>query len=618
MTHRNDRYIRSLDKQEGRVLAVAWHEDDEIVVAGGADSTIRVLVAETGRTRLRITLGAAPDAATLVWSICVLKDMTIVSGDSRGHTEFWNGTFGTLEESFNQHEADVLTLVANKAENTVYASGVDNKVVQLKRLRSDPKRRWVMAGRARDHTHDVRSIALGPNHELVTGGVDTNLIVYSDSNFGEAGSSHRKIPPFPQQPFISFAKKAEVLLIKHLRKLQLWRMGSVQQQSGDGSAAATEEAALLELQQQQQIQAGGAQQGATVLGIERPPALLLELTPFSLDNMTCSTLSTDANFVAYSCVSGTRVFTMEQHEDGTVQVARVKKLPRDLAAAQAMSFTPEGSKLVLLGFDRRVQVLDLDTLTLMTSEPCKEDGTSALPGAHLLSISADGSQAAVSCDLAIRIFDLKTCEEVVAVPRLDSQHTAFAFAPGGFVLVIVCTNNKIYMYDTAEEDFTAWSKQNCDMLPHQWLRRKEKVVGISFSKALPNACILFDHSSMCVLRTDQPMPNRNVDLGKAVNRWSTSATAAAAEVSAAAVAAGGKGRGSKRKPAEVAGEEPEPEAGEGAGSTESSSNFKLIRRFQPLLFADFSDAGAMVVVERPWLAVMAGFPPPLYRTKYGT
>ena len=77
-------YVRSLDKQEGRVLAVAWHEDDEIIVAGGADSTIRVLVAETGRTRLRITLGSTPDAATLVWSVCVLKDMTIVSGDSRG------------------------------------------------------------------------------------------------------------------------------------------------------------------------------------------------------------------------------------------------------------------------------------------------------------------------------------------------------------------------------------------------------------------------------------------------------------------------------------------------------------------------------------------------------
>ena len=451
--------------------------------------------------------------------------------------------------------------------------------------------------------------------ELVTGGVDTNLIVYSDADFGEAGSSHRKIPPFPQQPFISFAKKAEVLLIKHLRKLQLWRMGSTVQQ-GDGDSAAEHAAAL---QQQQQ---GGVQHGATILGIERPPALLLELTPFSLDNITCSTVSTDADFVAYSCVSGTRVFTMEQGEDGAVHVARVKKLPRELAPAQAMCFTPDGAKLVLLGFDRRLQVLDLSTATatLVSSAPCQEDGTGDLPGANLLSVSSDGSQAAVSCDLAIRIFDLETCEEVLTVPRLDSQHTAFAFAPGGFVLVIVCVNNKIYMYDTAEEEFTAWSKQNSGMLPHQWLRRKEKVVGISFSPTMPHTLILHDHSSMCVLHTDQPMPNRNVDLGKAVNRWSSSAAAAAAAVSAAATAgSGGKVRGSKRKPAEVVGGDPVQEKGEGEGGGGAlEKNFRLIRRFQPLLFADFSEAGAMVVVERPWLAVMAGFPPPLYRTKYGT
>jgi U3 small nucleolar RNA-associated protein 4 len=583
-------YVRSLDKQEGRVLAVAWHADDEVIVAGGADSTIRVLTAATGRTRMRITLGSTSDTPTLVWSVCVLKDMTIVSGDSRGHTEFWNGTYGTLEESFNQHEADVLTLVTNEAEDTVYASGVDNKLVQIKRLRSDAKRRWVMSGRARDHTHDVRSIALGPNGELVTGGVDTNLIVYSEVNFGEAGSSHRKIPPFPQQQFISLARQAEVLLHQHPRKLQLWKLGSVGQASDDHTVE-------------------GSEKSSPTLGIDQQPALLLELTPFSLDNITCSATTSDANFVAYSCVSGTRVFTINSQADGSVQVARMKRLPRDLLSAQTMTFTPDNSQLVLVSLDRKLQVLDLESQTLVTSEITANDGVSDLPGVSLLSVSSDGSKAAISHDLAIRVFDVETCEVLATLPRLESQHTAMAFAPDGNVLVIVCVNNKIYMYDTEDRDFTDWSKQNSDVLPHQWLRRKEKVVGISFSPTLPNTLVLQDHSSMCVLHTDQPLPNRNIDLGRAIAHTGESQ-------STASFARGS--RGSKRKPSVAAGTEPvedEDEDGEGGDGTK---NFKLIRRFQPLLFADFSETGAMVVVERPWLAVMQTFPPPLYRSKYGS
>lgn len=90
---------------------------------------------------------------------------------------------------------------------------------------------WVVAGVRRDHTHDVRALAVLPDGRLVSGGtkrilvcwthlsrlkiglvvftpgsfalalpppgVDTSIIIYSTKDFGASGTSHRRIPAFP-------------------------------------------------------------------------------------------------------------------------------------------------------------------------------------------------------------------------------------------------------------------------------------------------------------------------------------------------------------------------------------------------------------------------------------
>ena len=101
-----------------------------------------------------------------------------------------------------------MAIGVNEGEDTIYASGVDNKVISIRKLPPNSKDRWVLSKKMRDHTHDVRALALGPQGLLVTGGVDTNLIVYSTLDFGQSGAQVRKIPPFPQQPFISMAPSA--------------------------------------------------------------------------------------------------------------------------------------------------------------------------------------------------------------------------------------------------------------------------------------------------------------------------------------------------------------------------------------------------------------------------
>lgn len=60
--------------------------------------------------------------------LIVIRDDTLVAGDSSGRTIFCDGEFGTVSASFKQHVADVLSLATNADEDCVYSTGVDAKI----------------------------------------------------------------------------------------------------------------------------------------------------------------------------------------------------------------------------------------------------------------------------------------------------------------------------------------------------------------------------------------------------------------------------------------------------------------------------------------------------------
>ncbi|KAJ7667897.1 WD40-repeat-containing domain protein, partial [Mycena polygramma] len=140
---------------------------DTWLVTGGSDSSLRKWDVATGRTIDRMGTDKIRGERTLVWSVGVLGDGTIVSGDSLGMVKFWDSRTCTQLQTFQAHGADVLCLTVDPTGTAVYTSGVDQKISQffLVKTSSAEKsstRRWIQTSSRHMHSHDVRALAIWP------------------------------------------------------------------------------------------------------------------------------------------------------------------------------------------------------------------------------------------------------------------------------------------------------------------------------------------------------------------------------------------------------------------------------------------------------------------------
>lgn len=284
-------YQKSFPRVKGRILSVAWTWDGGRLVAGGSDGCIRCWDITNTREIYRVTAGIGgkgKNSDLCIWSLLVLRNGDIVSGDSSGSTQFWDGQLGTLLQAQTRHDADVLALAAS--HDNVFAAGADGKVVQFQNLaesqRLDPDaidiargssgEKWVYVGSKRTHTHEVKALAiatpivapivfagktgvkmnrqekrkarakgpkgkskLGPNDHrkwarpqtamLISGGNDAKLFTYPANGF--LSFHPHDVCPSPERPFIQLAKQStldggSLLMAQHSNRVDIWKIYS--------------------------------------------------------------------------------------------------------------------------------------------------------------------------------------------------------------------------------------------------------------------------------------------------------------------------------------------------------------------------------------------------------
>ncbi|KAK4691936.1 U3 small nucleolar RNA-associated protein 4, partial [Lecanoromycetidae sp. Uapishka_2] len=128
---RFSRVLGRASKKKSRVLSITF-QNRHTVVAGHADSTIRIYDVRNAQQMRTMTLGAGPKGGpkeTLVWSVKCLSDGTIVSGDSTGTVGFWDGRNHTLVQRIKSHEADILDLAVSADGKSVFSG--DSRILAV-------------------------------------------------------------------------------------------------------------------------------------------------------------------------------------------------------------------------------------------------------------------------------------------------------------------------------------------------------------------------------------------------------------------------------------------------------------------------------------------------------
>jgi len=497
------------------VLSLAWQIQSSsknsactTLYAGVADGTIRridsvssdetqsssdhVLSSSTStmtwKSALRMTVESyGRPTPTRVWALEALADGTVVSADSLGHVQFWDGNFGTLLQSFDQNDvkADVLGLAVTEDECKVFASGVDSRVVCIERqpivaaaavsgaLPADSKK-WTLSHAQRPHTHDVNALAIvrqrtrGSRYHhggtassvgqseslyrevLCTGGMDTKLCTYLVDNFRKK----RPRTVYPWAPnLVSVAKKARLLIMMRQQCVDVYRLGD--------KCDALENLPVT---------------------IEPEKTHLGRIELKSTSNLVCAAISDDGNYLALSDSLSIMLFALEFVDGGTsLQPTKLKLEGAEdhQFSASALCFNDSSDRIFMACSDNAIRVVSVragpeisqgesPTVATVTQSLVLNSTVSSKRGApiHEISVSQDEGYIFTARNLAsgsmIELFKADTDKEFHRwwkIPALDASPSAVAFLTGSSArIAVACVNFAVYVFDVEERRLHPWSE----------------------------------------------------------------------------------------------------------------------------------------------------------------
>lgn len=187
-------------------------------------------------------------SASFILCLAVLSDSSIISGDSHGNVQVWDGVLGVLSVTLHQHTAEILSLAVSADQSQIFASGIDSKVTCVQKLshhsdmtcigpngevensimldqEDSNSQQWVYSHSHRPHSHDVYSLAIcreGELEQLLSGGIDGKLCIYSVQNFAKTRPTW--VLPIPSSGLVQSTADGQLLALKHQRCIDLWHV----------------------------------------------------------------------------------------------------------------------------------------------------------------------------------------------------------------------------------------------------------------------------------------------------------------------------------------------------------------------------------------------------------
>lgn len=550
-------FQRNLNRQKGRIISLGWHPSGAQIAAGMTDM-IAVFDAETGHATHRLLVergvGASKNKEVVVWSIGFLSNHTIISGDSAGKVQIWDGITGTLVRSYLVTRWDVLVLSVSQDESSVIAGTSEGTVIQFQFISStvdQHEKEWVRTRTFRNHSHDVRAL-IHTGTAVVSGGMDTQLVVRPlldkvERNTQE--SALRKIA-FPHRSLVGCAKKAGLLLFQFPGHLELWKLGESEGHGKPGDC----------------------------LPVKRKPEKLIELKRKGEDHICCSALSACGGWLAYSTVSSVCLYRV-QYNSNNIGIKKVSKLPKELRSAHQLCFSSDSSKLFASSRQSSVIVVAVNQLECKYLHTLQHKSGSRQP-VHLLFASDDGKWlATANTDCEIHIYNLHKLKHHCMVPVYNSCPTAIAIHPVTSNLISAHADQQIFEFSLVQKEYTQWSRKlQTQGLHSLWLERDTPITHITFNPRNPDHIILHDTFMFCIIDQSLPLPEVKAVLCNQMTLKSL----------------------------------PVPER------MGQSHAFKICKNFQHLMCVTLLEDLSLVVVERPLLDIMSQLPAPVHQKKFAT
>jgi len=614
------------------ILSIAWrsgigggsHMAGSTLYAGAADGTIRKFECDTP---LLPSSGANSDSVgavmtihhrwkavtrmtvenrgrqtpTKVWALKALADGTVVSGDSMGSIQFWDGRSGTLLQSFehNAEKADVLDLAVNFNQSKVMACGIDSKVVYIERNDiAEGMKKWVMTAKRRMHTNDVNSLAVvymsdtkgtagyeSENQEagelFCSGGLDTRVFSYSADNITqERPKLVFKYPP----PHLRLAKHARILSVMRCDKVDFFQL-------------------------EKKIDVDACSSRVT---LEEDQALLGSIIISGIHNLVCMDITDDGKFLAVSDASCLYMFSLESVESKgaskAVIVPTMINLPISASApCSSLRFVQDASyRLICASTTGVVNVLKIEegeeinlgpshldhkvTVEHTFNELTSNSRTASynFPISTIV-ISPDCSLVAVCRNTmstgSINVLSIMPdYKHWYSLPCLDAPHSCVSFLGNRTTkpkLVVGCNNGSFYVIDVEQKCISDWNNDLgipvSEQLPKELTGTPDCPVRLAFNPSFPNKFLMGGQNWFCAVDLDSPMPK-------------TSQYYPRDHINAP-----------KSRP-----------------DSNPNPNLTICVLYSGIIFMDFLSEDELVIAEQPWLDILNSLPDALERKRYGS
>ncbi|KAE8673918.1 cirhin-like isoform 2 [Hibiscus syriacus] len=324
----------------------------------------------------------------------------------------------------------------------------------------------------------------------------------------------------------------------------------------------------------------------------------------------CSAMSNTGELFGYSDLIRPSLFALSRQSGQNTWTVSKRQLPQKLPSAHSMVFTSDGSRLLIVGHDRKIYIMDLESSKLLhTFIPCRQEHEDGPAGESLITkmftSSDDRWLDAINCFGDIYLFSLETLRQHWFISRLDGASvTAGGFPPqNNNMLIVTTSSNQFYIFDVEARQLGEWSTQHTFTLPKRYREFPGEVIGLSFSPASSSnpskstSVVVYSARAMC-----------SIDFGKGVHEDDESELVHGALL---------KLRGSLTK---TRWKHLLRDTGKkDSKQTSRKNNFDIIGFRDPVLFIGHLARNSIMIIDKPWMEVVKSFDTaPVQRQIYGT